>query len=66
MGQHRFTDLRWEPLRRMIDDPEYGKQEVILEGFPEMTPQQFVDMYCQHNKCTPDKVVHRMAFEYID
>lgn len=65
MGQHRFTDLRWEPLRRMIDDPKYGEREVILEGFPEMTPQEFVDMYCKHNRCSTDDLVHRMAFEYI-
>lgn len=66
IGQHRWVSLRWEPLRRMIDEPEYGCKEVILEGFNYMTPQEFVDMYCAHNKCTPDTLVHRMEFEYID
>jgi hypothetical protein len=65
MGQHQFTDLRWEPLRRMVDDLEYGRREVILEGFPDMTPQQFVEMYCKHNKCTPDDLVNRMEFKYL-
>jgi hypothetical protein len=37
MGQHIFVNLRWEPLRAMIDDLGYGRQEVIKEGFPEMT-----------------------------
>jgi len=66
MGQHRFVDLRWEPLRQMIDNPEYGKNEVVREGFPNMTPQEFVDMYCEHNKCTPETMVHRMKFEYLN
>lgn len=65
IGKHRFVDLRWEPLRRMIDEPEYGSQEVILEGFPEMTPAEFVAMYCRHNKCEPETLVHRMEFEYV-
>jgi len=65
LGQHRWVSLRWEPLRRMLDDPEYGKQEVIREGFPDMTPEEFVEMYCRHNRCTPGQIVHRMEFEYL-
>ena len=65
MGQHQFTDLRWEPLRRMIDDPAYGRKEVILEGFPEMTPEEFVEMYIRHNGGSPDQLVHRMAYKYL-
>lgn len=65
MGQHRFTDLRWEPLKLMIDDPDYGAQEVIKEGFPDMTPLEFVEMFCKANRCQPDIEVHRMAFEYV-
>ena len=65
LGQHRWTNLRWEPLRRMIDDPEYGQREVILEGFPNMTPVEFVEMYCRHNGCSPEDRVHRMEFEYV-
>lgn len=65
MGQHRFTNLRWEPLRRMIDEPEYGERECVLEGFPDMTPQEFVEMYCKHNKCKPEALVHRLEFEYL-
>lgn len=49
-----------EPLNRIT--PE----EVILEGFPEMTPAQFVAMFCRANKCTPRKKVNRIAFKYVD
>ena len=54
----------WEPLRRLLDDPVYGKWEVIREGFPEMSPAEFVEMFCEHNKCTPDIWVNRIEFRY--
>lgn len=65
MGQHRFTDLRWEHLNRMIDQPEYGKTECEKEGFPDLPPDEFVEMFCQANKCPPDALIHRMEFEYL-
>lgn len=65
MGQHWFTDLRWEQLDKMINDPEYGAIEVVKEGFPEMTPWRFVEMFCKANKCEPGILVHRMEFEYL-
>lgn len=65
-GRHIPTSSRWEPLRRLIDEPEYGRQEVIKEGFPDWTPEQFVEMYCTHNKCTPETLVNRIEFEYAD
>lgn len=67
MGLNRTVSTRWEPLQRMIDDPEYGKQEVIREGFPEMTPEQFVTFFCDtHKGCTSDTPVNRIEFEYLD
>lgn len=61
----RVADRRREPLRRMIDDEAYGAAELMAEGFPDMTPAQFVDMFCDtHAKCTPDSKVTRIAFEY--
>lgn len=65
LGHHRFIDLRWEPLRRMVDEPEYGEAEVILEGFPEMSPAEFVAFFCKAMKCKPDSLVHRMEYEYV-
>jgi hypothetical protein len=57
----RVVNARRESLFRLIEDIEYGKQEVILEGLPEMTPQGFVDMF---NKDEPYEVT-RIEFEYI-
>lgn len=38
----RVTTERWEPLTQMVEFPEYSKEEVILEGFPDMPPEEFV------------------------
>ncbi len=54
-----------EPLRRMTDDLEYGRAECIREGFPDLTPAQFVAMFCaSHKPCTPETIVTRIEFEY--
>lgn len=55
-----------EPLRRMLDEPAYGRQEVRREGFPNMTPAAFVQFFCEsHKGCTPDTVITRIEFKYI-
>jgi hypothetical protein len=67
MGQHRVLSTRWEPLRRMIDDPEYGREEVVKEGFPDMTPAEFVEFFCaSHRGCVPETLVNRIEFDYLD
>ena len=64
-GQHQVLSIRKEPLRRMLDEPEYGQAEVILEGFPDLTPAQFVEMYCKHNQCAPETLVNRIEYRYL-
>lgn len=41
------------------------KDEVVKEGFPDMTPDEFVKMYCKHNKCSPEQIVNRIEFQFI-
>ena len=53
-----------EPLRRMTIDLAYGIEECRREGFPQLTPAEFVAMYCAANRCTPDTLVNRIAFRY--
>src|SRR5688500_13564701 len=55
-----LQNVRRERLDLMITNPAYGAEEVIREGFPEKTPAEFVQMYCQANKCTPAKVITRL------
>src|SRR5690606_12701437 len=63
-GAIRVVSARREPLRRMLDDPGYGHAECHREGFPDMTPAEFVDFYCRANRCTPDEEVTRIEFAY--
>lgn len=65
LGQIRVIDARNEPLQRMIDDPEYGKEEAAKEGFPEMTGAEFVAMFCKHMQCEPSYAPKRIEFEYL-
>lgn len=72
LGEHPVTihkiqiiHTRWEPLRRMIDDPEYGAREVIREGFPDMSPREFVEFFCGFNKIKPEQEVNRIAFRHL-
>lgn len=63
-----IVDVRREPLRRMIDDVDYGLAECVLEGFgghPDYRwPSGFVAMFCAtHRGCTPDTVITRIAFD---
>lgn len=60
-----ILDTRREPLRAMTDNLDYGHHECRREGFPDMTPAQFVDMFCNtHKGCTPDSVLTRIQFNH--
>lgn len=41
------------------------KEDVIKEGFPEWSPQQFVDMLVSKFNIHPGTVVNRIEFRYI-
>lgn len=52
-----------EVLPTMLDD--ITQDDVVLEGFPDMTPHEFIKMFCKHNKCGPLDMVNRIEFEYV-
>ncbi|SHN40407.1 hypothetical protein SAMN02787076_06242 [Rhizobacter sp. OV335] len=57
--------IRREQLRAMTDDECYGREECRREGFPDMTPAEFVAMFCKtHKGCTPETVISRIVFGY--
>ena len=61
----RVISITYEPLSRITDDIAYGRAEVIREGFPWMSPNQFVDMFCKsHKGCQPSTIVNRIEFAY--
>lgn len=43
----------------------YGDAEAAREGFPTMSGEQFVAMFCEHMGGTADRSVTRIEFEHI-
>lgn len=61
LGPIRITDKRREPLNAIT------QEDCILEGFPALTPDDFVFMFClTHKGCKPKTTITRIAYEYID
>ena len=60
LGLIRIISTRREPLR------EITKGDCIKEGFPEMEPEDFIEMLCSHSKCSRHDYVNRIEFEYVD
>jgi hypothetical protein len=55
----------------MTADVEYGFNEAMREGFayphPYSYPSEFVRFFCgSHRGCTPETVVTRIEFEYME
>lgn len=65
LGRIRVISAKRELLTLMVTDPIYGYQEVAREGFPDLTPDEFVAMFCEANNCRPDTTVTRIEFEYL-
>lgn len=53
-------------LNQMLNYPKFGRDECRMEGFPLMTPQEFVSMFCEHNGCAETDEVTRIEFGYVD
>ena len=57
----RIINIRKEPLWWIT--PE----DCIKEGFPDLSPEAFIKMFCRINaakKCTRNSIVHAIEFEY--
>jgi hypothetical protein len=54
------VSVRREPLHRIT------QADVIAEGFPDLTPAEFIPFFCQgHRGCTPETEVTRIEFRYL-
>jgi hypothetical protein len=60
LGFLRVVSVRKEPLNAIT------KQDCIREGFPNLTPEQFVEMLRDHYGISPDTPVNRIEFEHIN
>jgi hypothetical protein len=66
LGYIELTNVRSERLSCLTDNTEYGTQELILEGFPNLTPEQFIGILCEHSHIGPNTVVKRLEFKRIE
>jgi len=44
---------------------EITKPDVIAEGFPELSPDEFVSMFCDHMNVSLNTEVTRIEFKYL-
>lgn len=56
---------RPEPLCLMETNLSYGFSECNKEGFPNLSPPEFVTMFCKHNNCPRWQTVNRIEFKYV-
>lgn len=59
LGPFQVVSTRWQMLKAITLD------DVIREGFPDMTPAQFIDFFCQTHRCQPNRPVNRIEFRYL-
>ena len=60
IGVCQCVSNRPQPLK------EITKPDVVLEGFPEKTPAQFIEFFCKGMRCTPETRVNRIRFRFIE
>lgn len=58
LGEIEVLDARLEPLWHIIKNPADCRRE----GFPKLSPREFIKMYCKHNGCHADEEITRMVF----
>lgn len=65
--QIRVVSVTREPVADIWENPLYGGQhECWREGFPGLSPFDFIEMFCQANGCHEDDLVNRIEFEYVE
>ncbi len=59
LGVIRVVSVRRERLNAITAD------DCAREGFPEMTPAEFVAFFCREMRCEPGTIVGRIEFERV-
>jgi hypothetical protein len=66
LGAIQVVAVNRELLGRLVSSPAYGRREVIAEGFPDMTPAEFVAFFIAAHRGTAARtIVTRIRFEYL-
>lgn len=59
LGIIQVVSTRWEPIG------DITQEDVIREGFPDWTPEQFIKFFCDFNKCKRTDLVNRIEFQKL-
>ncbi len=59
LGEIEVLSVRRERLDAITED------DCKREGFPEMSPSQFVEMFCKAMSCKPETLVARIEFARV-
>ena len=63
----RVVNVRRERLDTIVHlGSEFGPIECRREGFPELDPWGFLDMFYGANQCDFGTIVNRIEFEYVE
>lgn len=65
-GPIRVVRVDCERLDLLESEAIRGESEVRAEGFPNLSPMEFVAMFCATHRCRPSARVTRIVFEYLD
>lgn len=60
LGLIEVVSVTVEPLDAIT------KEDVVREGFPKWSPEQFVDFFSSHNDVPPDTIVNRIEFRHLE
>lgn len=52
--------------RECLYDANLRHNEMVREGFPELTPEEFIEMFCRHMRCKRYTIITRIEFRRID
>lgn len=58
----RVVAVRHEPLYDIAGNP----QDVVREGFPDMSAADLIRFFVEMNNCSDDTVITRIEFEYTE
>lgn len=60
----RVVDVSRERLHWVV--AHWGSGEMVREGFPDLSPYEFVEKFMLANRCGPGTPVNRIEFEYVE
>jgi hypothetical protein len=59
-GPIEVVSVTCEPLNAIT------AEDVIAEGFPDFSREDFIEFYARHNRISPHDFVNRIEFKYVN